>query len=82
VFFGLHATPQKVCEMHGLIFFLSPEWYGFTQVSDIRTSAIAAPRRRIANANAPQRTDNAIALTLTLACALAINIALLIHYLV
>ena len=67
--------------MHGFIFFLGPEWYGFSPVKNRQNTNISVTRNIKGKHRAPEDAGMDIALAFTLAIAIAINIALFAHYL-
>jgi hypothetical protein len=78
---GWLSSPKGDCEMHGFIFFLSPEAYGFSAARRTEASVRSATRNHFARPGAPEVSGEDVALVFTLAAALVINIALFAHYL-
>ncbi|HTP76084.1 MAG TPA: hypothetical protein VMJ73_03820 [Rhizomicrobium sp.] len=68
-------------QVHGLVFAMSPEWYGFVLPVTTRNRKTDVKRPARTGGAAPGEPCMDGALALTLAGALAINIALLAHYL-
>jgi hypothetical protein len=67
--------------MHGFVFFLGPEWYGYPLARRDQKKRNRILQTIPGKRCSPEDVGMDIALALTLVTALAINIALLAHYL-
>ncbi len=67
--------------MHGFIFFLGPEWYGYPLARRDQRKRNSILQNIPGKRSSPEDVGMDIALAFTLVTALAINIALLAHYL-
>ncbi|MGZ5934371.1 MAG: hypothetical protein ACXWLV_06665 [Rhizomicrobium sp.] len=68
-------------QMHGFIFFLGPEWYGFSPVKNWQNTNTSVTRNINGKHRASEDAGMDIALAFTLTIAIAINIALFAQYL-
>ena len=67
--------------MHGFVFFLGPEWYGYPLARRDQKKHNRILQKIPGKHGSPEDVGMDIALALTLVTALAINIALLAHFL-